>query len=159
MQCGNISNCDYFLCEYLIMGRLVKNPKTASPGAESITLPTGPTASRPATPSPGTIRFNTTNNKLEVYNSSTWRTVGSEGVVTITKDTFTGDGSTTIFGALSFSKASGTEKTVQVFVGNVHQNPGIAYTFDGGTDITFTSPPPDSHTIVILYGFDSTVAE
>jgi len=140
------------------MGRLVKNPKLAITGAESITLPSGSTATRPLTPLGGAIRFNSTNNKLEVYNSSAWRTVGSEGNVAITKDTFTGDGSTTVFGAMAFSKASGTEKTVQVFVGNVHQNPAVAYTFDSSTNITFTSPPPISQTIVILHGFDSTVA-
>jgi hypothetical protein len=141
------------------MGRLVKNPKTAITGAESTTVPSGSTAARPTAPVGGAIRFNTTNNKLEVYNSSVWRTVGSEGTVTITTDTFTGDGSTTVFGAMSFAKANGTEKTVQVFVGNVHQNPGVAYTFDGGTGITFTSPPPAAHTIIVLHGFDSTVAE
>jgi ABC-type phosphate transport system substrate-binding protein len=141
------------------MGRLAKNPQVSNVIAEAVTLPIGSTATRPVSPINGTFRFNTSTNKLEIYNGSQWRTVGSEGTVAITKDTFTGDGSTSVFGAMSFSKANGTEKTVQVFVGNVHQNPGVAYTFDGGTDITFTSPPPNTHSIVILHGFDSTVAE
>ena len=140
------------------MGRLAKNPQISNVIAEAVTLPIGATATRPVSPGNGAFRFNTSTNKLEIWNGSEWRTVGSEGIVTITKDTFTGDGSTTVFGAMTFSKASGTEKSVQVFVGNVHQNPGVAYTFDSTTNITFTSPPPISQTIVILHGFDSTVA-
>ena len=122
-------------------------------------IPLGPTSLRPSDAPTGSFRFNSTTLKLEVWNSTEWRTIGTEGVVTITKDTFTGDGSTTVFGAMSFTKASGTEATVQVYVGNVHQNPGVAYTFDGTTNITFTSPPPATHTIVVIHGFDSTVAE
>ena len=142
------------------MGRFVKNPSAGtSTVLQSIVIPSGSTAARPSNPTDGSTRFNTTNNKLEVWNGSAWRNIASEGIVTITKDTFTGDGSTVVFGAMSQTKAAGTESTVQVFVGNVHQNPGVAYTFDGSTNITFTSPPPDTHTIVILYGFDSTVAE
>lgn len=140
------------------MGRFLKNPKAASI-LESLQIPVGPTSSRPADPGYGAARFNTTTNKLEVWNGTEWRLLAAEGLVAITKDTFTGDGSTTVFGAMSFSKDSGTEKTVQVFVGNVHQNPGVAFTFDGSTDITFTSPPPNTHTIVVIHGFDSTVAE
>ena len=141
------------------MGRLAKNPQVANAIASAVTMPVGSTALRPADPTDGTFRYNSTTNKLEIWNGTEWRTVGSEGVVTITKDTFTGDGSSILFGAMSFAKDAGTEATVQVFVGNVHQNPGVAYTFDGSTDITFTSPPPDTHTIVVIHGFDSTVAE
>jgi hypothetical protein len=45
---------------------------------------------------------------------------------------------------------------ILVFVGNVHQNPDVAYTVSG-SDITFTSAPPNTHTIVIMHGFDSTI--
>jgi len=142
------------------MGRFIKNPRVGTgASSESLVIPYGPTSSRPADPVYGSTRFNTTTNKLEVWNGTSWRIVASEGNLAITKDTFTGDGSTVVFGAMREAKASGTEATVQVFVGNVHQNPAVAYTFNGSTNITFTSPPPDSHTIVILYGFDSTVAE
>jgi hypothetical protein len=141
------------------MGRLVKNPDLTNAIARGVVMPIGSSASRSSDPATGSFRYNTSTQKLEVWNSTEWRTIGTEGVVTITKDTFTGDGSSIQFGAMSFAKAAGTEATVQVYVGNVHQNPGVAYTFDGTTNITFTSPPPDTHTIVILYGFDSTVAE
>ena len=141
------------------MGRSVKNPKALSGITESLTIPRGPTATRPADAPLGAARFNTSINKLELWNGSVWRLLAAEGAVAITTDTFTGDGSTTVFGAMSFTLATGTEKTVQVFVGNVHQNPGVAYTFDGSSNITFTSPPPAAHTIVVLHGFNSTVAE
>ena len=141
------------------MGRFVKNPVAGNRAAESIVMPAGPTSARPSNALYGSTRFNTSTNKLEVWNGAEWRVLAAEGTLTITKDTFTGDGSTVVFGAMSQTKAAGTEATVQVFVGNVHQNPAVAYTFDGSTNITFTSPPPDTHTIVILYGFDSTVAE
>ena len=73
--------------------------------------------------------------------------------VTITKDSFVGDGSTAVF---TMSITPDNENAIIVFVGNVHQNPGVAYTVSGA-DITFTSAPPDTHTIVVLHGFNSTV--
>lgn len=145
------------------MGRLIKNPRITSlvggeSATESLLLPTGPTSSRPADPTAGAMRYNTTFNKLEVWNGAEWRLFAAEGLAVLTKDTFTGDGITTVFGPMSFSKAAGKEITTFVYVGNVPQNPGVAYTFNGSTNITFTSPPPDTHTIVVLHGFDSTVA-
>ena len=35
-------------------------------------LPTGATAQRPASPTTGMMRFNTTTNAVEVYNGSSW---------------------------------------------------------------------------------------
>lgn len=141
------------------MGRLAKNPTITNAIAQSMVLPTGTTANRPTAPVFGTFRFNLSTNKLEIWNGSEWRTIGSEGVVNLVKDTFTGDGTTTVFGAMSYSKTAGNEVTVMVYVGNVYQNPGVAYTFNGTTNITFTSPPPLGHSIVVVHGFDSTVAK
>lgn len=140
------------------MGRLAKNPSVTNVIAEAITLPAGPTAARPVSPVNGTFRFNLSTNKLEIWNGIEWRVIGSEGRVEVVQDTFTGDGVTTNFGPMSYSVNSGKEFTVMVYVGNVHQNPATAYTFNGTSTITFTSPPPMGHTIVILHGFDSTVA-
>ena len=43
-------------------------------GEHATTIPTGTTAERPASPVDGMLRYNTTINKLEYYNSSnsTW---------------------------------------------------------------------------------------
>ena len=54
-----------------------------------------------------------------------------------TKDTFSGDGSTTAF---TLSRAA-TQNAVRVVVANVIQDPGVAYTCLGAT-LTFTSAPP-----------------
>ena len=54
-----------------------------------------------------------------------------------TKDTFSGDGSTTDF---TLSKA-GNNNALRVVVENVVQDPGVAYSCNG-TIMSFTSPPP-----------------
>ena len=54
----------------------------------------------------------------------------------VTKDTFSGDGSTTAF---TLSKAA-TTNGVAVFVENVRQEPTIAYAVSG-TTLTFTAAP------------------
>lgn len=141
------------------MARSVKNPKAQSGVTASLTIPSGTTAKRPADATLGATRFNTSFSKLELWDGTTWRLLASEGTTVITKDTFTGDGSSTVFGAMSFAKESNDETSVLVFVGNVHQNPGSAYTFDGSDNIIFTSPPPDTHSIVVIHGLNSTVAE
>lgn len=141
------------------MGRFIKSSATTTLKEEStgsITLPSGTTAERSVSPAPGDIRFNTDANALEYYDStfSQWEFLPKVGTVLITKDSFTGDGSTTVF---TMSVTPANEDTIFVFVGNVHQNPGVAYTVSGST-ITFSSAPPDTHTIVILHGFDSNQA-
>ena len=139
------------------MGRLIKTA-IINQSATSALLPAGPTSDRPASPTVGAQRFNTSVNKIEFYNGIEWRLVGAEGNAVIIKDTFTGDGSTTTFGQMSYTKEANDETSVVVFVGNVHQNPGVAYTFDGSDTINFTSPPPAAHTIVVIHGLNSTVA-
>lgn len=121
-----------------------------------LNLPAGTTAQRAVAPLPGEVRFNFDSNAVEYYDSSLsqWETLPRAGNVTITKDSFVGDGSTTVY-LMTVTPAS--EQAIFVFVGNVHQNPGVAYTVTGAT-ITFTSPPPDTQTIVILHGFDSNTA-
>lgn len=138
------------------MGRFIKNSATTTIKDEasgSITLPSGSTAERSADPSSGDIRYNTDSGALEYFDGSAFENVALQGTVLITKDSFTGDGITT---AYTMSVTPRNADAVLVFVGNVHQNPGIAYTVSGAT-ITFTSIPPDTHTILVMHGFDSTV--
>ena len=66
---------------------------------------------------------------------------------TTTKDTFSGDDSTVAF---SLSKTSPTNE-VEVFVGNVQQEPTIAYSISGST-LTFTeAPPAGTNNIYVLH--------
>jgi len=135
------------------VGRLLKND-TLETGSSAIVVPTGTTGERPTTPANGQIRYNSSDNVMEMYVNSAWVTIAKVGLVSIVKDTFTGDGSTTAYTA---SQSIANEQDVIVHVGNVHQNPGVAYTVSG-TTITFTSPPPDTHTIIVQHGYNSSEA-
>jgi hypothetical protein len=135
------------------IGRLLKND-TIETASSAITVPTGTAGERPTTPENGQLRYNTSDNVMEMYVNSAWVTIAKVGLVSIVKDTFTGDGSTTAYTA---SQSIANEQDVIVHVGNVHQNPGVAYTVSG-TTITFTSPPPDTHTIIVQHGYNSTGA-
>lgn len=115
--------------------------------------PAGTTANRPSDPDTGDLRFNTDETALEVYNGTAFVKLSTGGVVTVTQDSFTGDGSTVAF-TMSTSVESNQAQRIVVAVGNVYQNPASAYTLSG-TTITFTSPPGGSETITVIHGYDS----
>jgi len=133
--------------------RSLKNPVLRTFGYATV-MPYGSTALRPTTPVDGEFRFNTETNKMEVYYSSVWNSISKIGQVTITKDTFTGDSSQSLF-TMTKSYSAGEEPKIIVVVGNVFQNPGVAFTVSG-TTLTFTSPPPFGQTVIVLHGFAST---
>lgn len=138
------------------MGRFLKSSQYITLKDQTsggLAIPAGTTAERPVSPLPGEVRFNTSTSNLEYYDGSNYQDFAVQGNVSITKDSFTGDGSTTVY---TLSITPSNENAILVFVGNVHQNPGVAYTISGAT-LTFSSAPPDTHTIVVLHGFDSTV--
>lgn len=137
------------------MGRHLKNDRVRTAGYGAI-MPFGPTSLRPLAPISGDFRFNTDTNLVEVYYSGLWNSLTREGPVNITKDTFTGDSAISNF-TLSVSYTAGQEARMIVVIGNVFQNPGVAYTVSG-TTITFTSPPPFGQTVIVLHGYASTVA-
>ncbi len=47
------------------------------PGTEGVVVPTGTTAERPALPTAGLVRLNSSTGRLEVYQQSNWVTIGS----------------------------------------------------------------------------------
>ena len=118
-----------------------------------VTLSVGTTAERSANPTTGEFRFNTSLGSLEFFNGSSFVSLNSRGVSAITTDSFTGDGSTTVF-TMSTSVTNDQEQIIIVAVGNVFQNTSYAYTVSG-TAITFTSPPPNAESIIVIHGFDS----
>ena len=120
----------------------------------STSIPAGGTADRPSAPESGDIRFNTDTSKMEYYDGSAFVQFSKEGNISITQDSFTGDGSTTAF-TMSTSVASNQTQRVVVAVGNVYQNPATAYTLSG-TTITFTSAPGAAESITVIHGYDST---
>ena len=122
------------------MGHMLKNTVPRN-GSHAIGIPVGTSTIGPDQPTVGQARWNTTTSKLEYYNGASWAATAHEGTVNIIKDSFSGNAVATTF-TMSQSYASGTEANVLVFVGQVYQNPGVAYTFNGSTTITFTSAPP-----------------
>ena len=137
--------------------------KGASKG--SLIIPTGTTAERSATTTAGQIRFNTTTNFLEFFNGSAFVQLkgATNAAHTITVDSYTGDGTTTVFGGgeaggdstveapMSFTPSA--DQNVLVFIDGVFQ-PDTSYTVSG-TQITFGSAPGGGTSIKILHGFDA----
>ena len=135
------------------MGRFIKNRELRS-GSYSIRMPMGSSTLGPDGPVTGLIRYNQTSSTPEVYIDEEWRAfdIKSSGAREISKDTYYGDGINREFGPMKYSYRLGQEIMILVFVGNVFQNPGMAYTVDGGI-IRFTSTPPAGQYVVILHGF------
>jgi hypothetical protein len=140
------------------MGRYLKNTQIEG-GSYAIQLPLGSNSVGPDVPQNGQIRFNTSNNRIEMFFGSSWNQVAKIGSVAIVVDEFTGDGVTTEF---TMSQAESSESAVLVSIGGVYQQPTTNYTVDGSTTITFTSPPPapgvNPNKIVVVHNLNSTDA-
>ena len=140
------------------MGRYLKNTQLEG-GSYAIQLPLGSNSVGPDVPVNGQIRFNTSNNKIEMFFAGIWNQVAKIGSVDIVVDEFTGDGITTTF---TMSQAESSTGAVLVSIGGVYQQPTTNYTVDGSTTITFTSPPPapgvNPNKIVVVHNFNSTNA-
>ena len=119
------------------MGYFVKNRRLQS-GSSGVVLPAGGSDLRPDNPAFGMIRYNTDSGSVEYFNGTIFQALGTAGAVSYTVDSFTGDGSTTVF---TMSVAESVTSQIIVFVGSIYQDSATAYTVDGGFDITFTSPP------------------
>lgn len=129
------------------MGYYVKN-RTIPSGSSGVRLPTGTSANRPLNPAFGLMRFNTETGFIEYFNGIEFISVSAGGNVNYIVDSFTGDGSTTVF---TMSEQEATASQIIVFVGSIYQDSTSAYTVDGGFDITFTSAPPDGEPISVIH--------
>jgi hypothetical protein len=128
------------------MANLYKNRRLLS-GSTGTVLPTGSSATRPDNPVFGLIRFNTDTGLIEYFNGFEYVSlnIGAQAYVI---DNFTGDGTTTIF---TMSVAVTLATQIMVFVGSIYQQATVAYTVNGGFDITFTSPPPIDAAINVIH--------
>lgn len=135
------------------MGRYIKNTELKT-GSYSIRLPMGQSATGPNSPVSGLVRYNEGIDEAELFSGHTWRVLVSNSGENraVLKDTFYGNGSTRSFGPMKFSYQYGEEMLLLVFIGNVFQNPGVAFIVEGNT-IEFTSTPPLGQTVVILHGY------
>ena len=137
--------------------------KTATPAydldlsgsTDAMRLPNGSTGQRP-TGATGIIRFNTTTGKYEgCADGSTFVDFAIAGAApTFTKESTTGDGSTTTFSGF-FSSAPESANNVFVYIDNVYQEPTENYSVSG-TNITFTSAPHSAARIFAITGADGT---
>ena len=137
--------------------------KTSSPAydldisgsTDALRLPVGNTAQRP-TGATGIIRFNSQTGFYEgCQDGSTFINFAVAGSApTFTKETATGDGSTTTFTGF-FSSAPENVNNVFVYIDNVFQEPTENYTVSG-TNITFTSAPHSAARIFAITGADGT---
>ncbi len=116
-----------------------------------VVVPTGTTAERP-TAQEGVIRFNTQTAKYEVSeDGSTWSNLRTESVAgAITKDIFTGDGSTTAF---TMSEVPDNVKNVIIYIDGVMQEPTQNYTMSGTTITTAGEAAHAGARIVVMHGF------
>jgi hypothetical protein len=138
------------------MGRHLKNYSLNSQ-ALALNIVNTSTANRP-TGQNGQIIYNTTTGTFQVYDEA-WTNVstGTSASATITKNTFSGDGST---GAFTMSISVTNPQDILVFIGGVYQIPTTSYSVSG-TTLTFGSPPPSSngydndHVVTVLHGFNS----
>jgi hypothetical protein len=122
---------------------------------DAILLPQGNTAARP-TAATGIIRFNSQTGSYEgSTDGSTFVNFAIAGdAPTFTKETTTGDGSTTTFAGF-FSTAPESANNVFVYIDNVYQEPTENYSVSG-TNITFTSAPHSGARIFAITGADGT---
>ena len=73
--------------------------------------------------------------------------LGFGGFVATIKDSFTGDGSETNF---TLSRNATSAFDLEVFVGNVRQEPAVAYTVSG-TTLSFTGTPANGEAIYVVH--------
>ena len=138
------------------MGRHLKNYSLNSQ-ALALNIVNTSTANRPAGQN-GQIIYNTTTGTFQVYDNA-WTNVstGTSAAATITKDTFTGDGST---GSFTMTISVTNTQDILVFIGGVYQIPTTSYSVSG-TTLTFGSAPPspngfdNDHIVTVLHGFNS----
>jgi len=129
-------------------GYYVKNRRIPSSDS-GVVLPTGTTAARPTAPVPGLIRYNTDIALIEFFDGTQYTTLDTGAGLDYVVDTFTGDGSTTVF---TMSLEVSDPNQILVYIGGVYQGPsGTPYTVDGGYDITFSEAPPGDEPINVIH--------
>ena len=106
----------------------------------SFVVPVGNTVQRPTSTYTGMVRFNTSQNNLEIYDNAQWTPVGATSFTVIADQQFDGDGATVTF-TLSTTQ---TTNSCIVSINGVVQIPTLAYAVSGTYPtcvLTFTEAP------------------
>jgi trimeric autotransporter adhesin len=108
-------------------------------------LPVGNTTQRPAPATQGTMRFNTENLRVEVYDGTEWDQI----VGGVTNETFNGDGSTAAF---TLARSTTTAAAL-IMLNGIVQLPGIAYNMspNPSNNLVFTEAPAVGDVIDIRF--------
>jgi len=104
-------------------------------GTDSIMIPSGSNAQRPAAPEQGMLRYNSTVGSAEIYTGAEWKNLAGDFTL-ITADSFSGDNSTVAFTLSQDATTAG----VVVSINGVVQLPTSAYSVSS-TTLTFTEAP------------------
>lgn len=115
-------------------------------GTAAVNIPAGTTAQRPAAGNvAGTLRFNTDNLRLEVYDGTEWDQV----VGGVTSETLNGDGSTVSFALNRTTTTAGA----LIMLNGVVQLPTTAYAVvpSPGNTLVFTEAPVSTDVIDVRY--------
>jgi hypothetical protein len=114
-------------------------------GTAGFIVPAGNTAQRPSPAVQGTVRFNTQNLRLEIYDGSEWDQV----VGGVTSETFNGDGSSVSFNLNRNTTTAGA----LIMLNGVVQLPVTAYNVvpSPGNTLVFTEAPVSTDVIDVRY--------
>ncbi len=111
---------------------------------DALLVPVGTTAQRPSGAA-GQFRYNSTLGRFEGHNGTEFAEIGGGGGTnTFTRNSFSGDGSTTAF---TLSQSIDDENDLIVFNGGVFQNQA-AYSVSG-TTLTFGTAPANGNTVIV----------
>ena len=136
------------------MGYFIKNSRYNS---NSLVVPIGPTSERSSAPLLGSIRYNLDTNSLEYYNGTVFVDIAKAGLSNYTLESFLTDG---INDTYTLSEAPASEDRILVFMNGVYQQPGVSNTYTvSGSNLTFTSVPPDALKVVVIHGITSTYVD
>ena len=102
----------------------------------AVRVPDGTTAERPGSAVAGMFRYNTTDNQFEGYTTEWGAIAGGGSSSNITRNSFSGNGSTTAF---TLSSAISNEANTQVYIDGVYQSK-LNYSI-AGSIVTFSTAP------------------
>ena len=140
------------------INKAVPNVSLDINGTDSVQMPSGTTAERPAGTN-GMFRYNTEDSQFEGYTDGAWGAIAGGGGAggTIVKKTFSGNGSTTAF---VLDDAILSKSNVDVYISGTYQFPSN-YEVSGST-VTFDSdaiPPTGTDNINIVHVIGTVTTE